>query len=93
MTFTEKILEKFKICQNSEHFMSKLQEAGFKVYPIYNPKPYTDQSRFILVNGEEVALVLSSGHLAMKDQQVGIQILENDPKKLNECEWYQKSRT
>jgi hypothetical protein len=29
----------------------------------------------------------------MKDQKVGIQILEKDPKKVNECNWFEKSRS
>jgi hypothetical protein len=93
MNFTESILEQFKTCLNPEHFMIKLQDAGFKVYPIHNPKSYTDKSQFVLVNGDDVANVFCSGHLAMKDQKVGIQILEKDPKKVNECNWFEKSRS
>jgi hypothetical protein len=68
--------------------MSKLQDAGFRVYPVI--KPEADKSEFVLVKDDDVAHVLCTGRLALKDQKVGIQILEKDIKTTNECEWFNK---
>lgn len=89
MTFTEKILEQFKTSQSPEHFMSKLQETGLKVYPIIKPK--FDEAEFVLVNDDEVAHIVTTGNLQLKNQKVGIKILEKDFKITKEYEWFVKS--